>query len=96
MSEPTKPVALSQEGLESAVADIGALRDLLLQAGQGRKGAGEVQVALDELWRQHGDALSATAATLGDQVRKEVLSQLRAWRAQLESQLMAQNRPRSS
>jgi hypothetical protein len=84
MSEPTKPVALSQEGLQNAVADIAAL---LLQLGQGQQGAGDVQQVLDTFWTQHGDALSASAATLGEQVRQQLLAQLYGWRGQLESQL---------
>jgi hypothetical protein len=74
------------EPVETAVADLERLKETLQRAGRGEAGATEVQRAVTDYWRDHGDALTTVATAVGEQARSQMLAELYRWKAQLLQQ----------
>ena len=75
-----------QEPAEAAVAALESLKEALQRAGNGEAGTPEVQRAVTDYWRDHGDALTTAATAVGEQVRSQILAELYRWKAQLLQQ----------
>jgi hypothetical protein len=85
---------LADGRLQSAEADLSRVRDSLAAATRGDLDAAELPAALRTYLDQHGPTLRAAATAVGEEVRRQLLEQLYAWRAQLESQLGSRPPPR--
>ena len=92
MTRPTDPERPDPSSpLTAATSDLERLQEVLRRAASGRAGVGEVTEAAARYWSDHGEALQATAAALGEEVRRQMLAELYRMRAQLAQQL--QRRP---
>jgi hypothetical protein len=75
------------EQLRAAEADLARLRESLRAAGRGELDAGELWASSREYLEQHGPVIRGVAATVGEEVRRQLLAQLYGWRRQLDAQL---------
>jgi hypothetical protein len=74
---------LARPSVEAATSDLEQLKQLLLRASLGEVAADDLRDSLRSYWRTHRTVLSAAAASLGEQIRLQVLQKLYEWRAQL-------------
>ena len=94
MTEPNQPGQgqLSPEALEAAESELAQVRQALESAAQGHTSGTELKVTLESYLDEHGPALKAAAAAVGEETRRQTLEQLYQWRAQLEAQRQSRNR----
>ena len=78
--------------LARATQDLALVRERLVAAGRGEATATDVRNALRDYWRDHGSTIRAAAASVGEDVRSQALTEMYKWRAQLNAQLDAQSK----
>jgi hypothetical protein len=79
--------------LEAAEAGLAHIRESLLAAARGDSDATDLRDSLLGYLEQHGPVLRSAAATVGEEVRRQLLEHLYGWRAQLDAQLGGRRRP---
>jgi hypothetical protein len=91
MTEAGQPAQghLSSESLEEAESELAQVREALESAARGETSGAELKVTLESYLDDHGPALKAAAAAVGEETRRQTLEQLYQWRAQLEDQRKA-------
>jgi hypothetical protein len=78
-----------REPLEAAEADLARVRELLTAAGRQEADAADVKESVQEYLETHGPAIRQAAVSVGEEVRRQALTELYKWRAQLDAQLKA-------
>jgi hypothetical protein len=87
------PGDITNGQIEAAEAALAHVRESLLAAARGDVDATDLRRSLLGYVDQHGPALRGAAATVGEEVRRQLLEQLYGWRAQLDDQLGSHRRP---
>jgi hypothetical protein len=77
------------EPLDTATADLGHLRELLLAAGGGNANVNEVEESVRDYLGTHGPAIRDAATAVTEELRVQTLAELYKWRDQLNTQLQA-------
>ena len=88
----TAPAGLPSESLTAAEAELARVREVLESAARGDANAAEVTEAVKGYMEEHGPALKAAAAAVGEEARRQTLEQLYEWRARLAAQTEDQKR----
>ena len=88
----TEPAGLPPESLTAAEAELARVREVLEAAARGKAGGAEVTDAVKGYMEEHGPALKAAAAAIGEEARRQALEQLYEWRARLAAQTEEQKR----
>ena len=79
--EPDEPAA--PDALTEAAAGIERLRETLQRVARSELPPRKAREALEEYLRDHGPAVSKAAAAIAEQVRAQLLTELRRRRAQI-------------
>lgn len=87
MSSPSQPEGNIQVQLETAVGDLTQIRESLVAAARTDLAATDLTDSLREYVERHGPVLRSAAASVGEEVRRQLLEQLYGWREQLHLQL---------
>jgi len=87
-AEP-RDAAQAMTAAEHCLHDVQAV---LQGADQGQVRPEQLVASLQGYLETHGPALQASLETVGEEVRQQALSQLYAWRAQLNAQMSARAR----
>jgi len=83
------PEPNTREPLEAAEGELVRVRELLMAAGRGEASAVEVKAALRGYLDAYEPAIRVAAASVAEEVRRQALTELFKWRAQLNAQLKA-------
>jgi hypothetical protein len=81
-----------REPLGAAEADLEKVRETLGAAARGEATPGAVKEVVTQYLADHHSALQASAAAVGEEIRRQAVEELYRWRAQLNTQLEAVRR----
>ena len=82
-----RPPQGAQQPMEAAHADLNGIKEQLEAASLGNATPTQVKASLQEYLDVHGPTIKAAAASVGEEVRRQALTELYKWRAQVTAQL---------
>ena len=87
MTRRDLPAGIDAGQLQAAEADLTSLRETMLALGRGEADAAELRDCARRCLHEHKTVFRTVAAAVGEELRRQLLDQLDAWRRQLDQQL---------